>query len=469
MRQIKQDGQDLLKAGAIEACEVVLSTMGAYGHQVAIPNMRILTKDGYTVATQVGFDDETKNCGARLVEDACKRTVDEAGDATTTTCAIIHGLLTSAVGNPVDMARMLLSESPRIERLIDAYVSPATPEDILHVATTAINHDVEIGKQVADVVNEIGVFGKINVRDHASTETKVVIERGYGWDGLINQAMLSAGPSLLGVKAFENPYVLLTDEFLRSFKDIKKVVENWQIRFKEEQAPLVIIAADVTDAALQYVLAALKQGVEIYAVKAPIIEKNYNLSDLAFLTDGKVFSKGTPLMSLKPKDFGRCQRFEIELTGGVRLYQDKDVDAYCEGLNEDRVARLKAGIATIYGGGATVTERTATNFLIEDAETASMSALRHGVLPGGGSVLYQLGFGEHPMIEAGLQSPFKWIAQNAGTEAKHLEGHVLNILTGQHEPYDETVILDSAAAIKAAWRNGVSIAASILNSQYAVI
>jgi len=43
-----------------------------------------ITKDGVTVAKSIEFEDRDLNLGASLVKEVAKRTMDEAGDGTTT-------------------------------------------------------------------------------------------------------------------------------------------------------------------------------------------------------------------------------------------------------------------------------------------------------------------------------------------------------------------------------------------------
>lgn len=57
-----------------------------------------------------------------------------------------------------------------------------------------------------------------------------------------------------------------------------------------------------------------------------------------------------------------------------------------EGLRE-RLARLSGGIATIYLGALTPTEKEEKAALLEDAQNSVSIALKNGVLPGGGTAL----------------------------------------------------------------------------------
>ena len=85
--------------GIKEVVDVVRVTLGAMGKTVAIKDgLRLnfhLTKDGVTVARNVRVEDEIGGVGAMLLREAVNRTVEDAGDGTTTTCLLVDDYCTS--------------------------------------------------------------------------------------------------------------------------------------------------------------------------------------------------------------------------------------------------------------------------------------------------------------------------------------------------------------------------------------
>ena len=56
----------------------------------------VITKDGVTVADSIILLDPIENMGARLLKEAARKTVKEAGDGTTTATILAHAILDEA-------------------------------------------------------------------------------------------------------------------------------------------------------------------------------------------------------------------------------------------------------------------------------------------------------------------------------------------------------------------------------------
>ena len=73
--------------GCTLLADAVSVTLGPRGRYVIIDQtigLPKITKDGVTVAKSIEFEDWDLNLGASLVKEVAKRTMDEAGDGTTT-------------------------------------------------------------------------------------------------------------------------------------------------------------------------------------------------------------------------------------------------------------------------------------------------------------------------------------------------------------------------------------------------
>ena len=66
----------------------------------------IITKDGVTVAESIILLDPVENIGSKLLKEAARQTVREAGDGTTTATVLAHAILEEAY-------KAIKSESPR--------------------------------------------------------------------------------------------------------------------------------------------------------------------------------------------------------------------------------------------------------------------------------------------------------------------------------------------------------------------
>ena len=71
---------------------VVLRSMQRDSSGSVFPNWKY-TKDGYSVAQDVFFDDNAEDTGASMVKAVCQATVDAAGDGTTLSAILLQKLV----------------------------------------------------------------------------------------------------------------------------------------------------------------------------------------------------------------------------------------------------------------------------------------------------------------------------------------------------------------------------------------
>ena len=91
-----QDAKSKIIAGVDKLAQAVKSTLGASGKCVIYEDARgnpVITKDGVTVAESVVLYDPVENLGAKLIKEAARNTVKEAGDGTTTATVLAEALI----------------------------------------------------------------------------------------------------------------------------------------------------------------------------------------------------------------------------------------------------------------------------------------------------------------------------------------------------------------------------------------
>ena len=93
------DAKNKVFKGIEQLTKAVSSTLGASGKCVILEdgagNPQI-TKDGVTVADSILLLDPVENMGAKLLKEAARKTVREAGDGTTTATVLAHAILEEA-------------------------------------------------------------------------------------------------------------------------------------------------------------------------------------------------------------------------------------------------------------------------------------------------------------------------------------------------------------------------------------
>ena len=210
--------------------DTVSATLGSSGRPVAIRDsdgtIRI-TKDGYSVANAItSFKDPTSDMALQLGKAAAKKTVDEAGDGTTTTTLLVQSIYNEALKvvnkgtNIVEVQRGIkASVNKVIEALQEQALEITTEDQIYQVAKLSANGDEEVAKLVSIAIDKAGHDGTVSIEASKLNEDSLEEVEGMAFDrGLISKYFVtdeSKGHSLL-----LDPYILIIDEVVNSAKNI---------------------------------------------------------------------------------------------------------------------------------------------------------------------------------------------------------------------------------------------------------
>ena len=164
----------------------------------------------------------------------------------------------------------------------------ASNEDIAHIASISAN-DPEIGKIIAEVMDEVGKDGVITVEESQEFGIKKEMVEGMQFDkGYVSAYMITDADRMEAV--YGDPYILITDKKISSIKDILPLLESLA---KSGKKDLVIIAEDIDGEALATLVVNKIRGVfNTLGIKAPGFgdKRKEMLQDIAVLTGGKVIS-----------------------------------------------------------------------------------------------------------------------------------------------------------------------------------
>ena len=131
------------------------------------------------------------------------------------------------------------------------------------------------------------------------------------------------------------------------------------------------------------------------------------LEDIAILTGGIVISeeKGLKLDKADLTSLGRAKRVVVDKEnttivdgegekkdieariGQIRKQIEDTTSDYDKEKLQERLAKLKGGVAVINVGAATETEMKTKKFKVEDAMHATRAGVEEGIVPGGGTAL----------------------------------------------------------------------------------
>ena len=366
-------------------------------------------------------------------------------------------------------------------------------------------HDPEIGRVIADAMEEVGEAGVITVEDSDTIETYYEVVEGMQFDREYISPYFVTNPKKMEVE-LENPYILVTDRELKNAMEMIPLLE----KVAQTGKPLLIIAKDVTGEALStLVLNKLKGTLLSCAVKAPGFgdRRKAMLEDIAFLTGGTVVAEdaGMEIKNTTLDMLGRAERVRVDhedttIIGGkgnpeaikARIEQieeqikgtDSDYDR--EKL-EERKAKLAGGVAVIKVGAATETELEEKKHRMEDALEATKAAVDEGILPGGGVALLrtlkaleklekELEGDEKvgvQLLRRAVELPARQLAENAGFEGAVIveqlkkEKNVIgfDVETEEFRDMFEAGIIDPTKVTRTALQNAASIAGMLLTTE----
>ena len=512
------DAREKLHAGMKIAAEAVGCTLGPRGRCVLIQKgdgVPIVTKDGVTVARSIRLKDSISAMGASLIHEAASRTNEVAGDGTTTSTILTYAMVSEGLklmssGHDPILIKKGIEESTKF--VIEYLKSCASPiksyDDVKHVATISANGDVNVGDIIAQAMEKVGQDGIITVEDAKGMSTTLEVVEGMQLDrGYVSPYFVTNQDKMQTI--YHDAYILVTDKKISSLQDILPILEFIQ----RERAGLLIIAEDIEGDALQgLVLNKTKSNLNVVAIRAPGYGrlKDQLLSDISVLTSAKLVSSQTGvLLSKSDKSIlGRCKKIVVDarnttIVGNgssaeaveIRINelrtqsQDITIDAAEMAHIKTRIARLSSGVAVIKVGGSTELEMIERKYRIEDALHATRAASEEGIVPGGGTALFEASIilqqeimkksiteaAGYNVVLAGCLAPIKTITKNAGTSYevvidKLLQRRVLNDIPyagydaakGEIVDMVKTGVIDPVKVTRVALENAASVAITFL-------
>ncbi len=511
-----EDARKKLKSGVDKLANAVKVTLGPKGRNVALEKsygLPHITKDGVTIAKEIELEDKVENMGAKILIEASSKTVDVAGDGTTTAVVLAQAIIAegfknvTAGANPMEIRTGIEKGVAAVVKHLKEIAKPVkgNKEEYERVATISANGDKEIGEMLADIINKVGPQGVITVEDGQTFGLTQRFVEGMQFDkGYISPYFaINSEDQVVEIK---NPAILITDKKISSAKELFTALEKVVAGGTRD---IVIIADDVDgDALTNLILNKLKGHLNIVAVKAPAFgdRRKAMLEDIAILTGGNVITDdlGRSLENMALDDFGKADKVKVTkedtviINGGGDksaikarvLAIQKEIDAtksdYDKEKLQERLAKLSGGVAVLEVGAASEVEQKEKKDRIDDALQATRAAIEEGVVSGGGIALLnatevldsvkvetideKVGLA---ILRKALESPFRQILANAGKEAasyiRDMKGG-----KGYDARNDEIVdmikagIIDPVKVTRTALENAASVAMLLLTTEAVV-
>ncbi len=467
-----------------EIATMVGATLGPHGKTILIERQDddmapYQTKDGVTVAKSLGFRNSVKQVILEAFRDAAIKTVEFAGDGTTTATVLARAILKN-------MKAFLKSHpeySPQqaVREIVQFFEQECVPyiesqavkinkdnynELLLTVAKVSTNGDDLLSQNVLKAFNMVGSAGHITIGEENGSSgydvTKVsgyVINKGFeeSCSRFSNEFINDQANSRI---VLENPRFILIDGNVMDLGGLGKLFQLLEQEFnnnKTNSVNYVVFAHQFSISVLaQFAKAQASSTFKIIPCLTPmdaLANSRYDfLRDMAAFTGGKIFNSiNYPLNQGVPADLGSCgtlfemNRFRSVVHGNgneatiiqraQQLMVRKDspsTSRFEKSILEERIGRLTGGIAKLTIRDVSDSQIRETKDRADDAICAIRGASKHGVIPGGGRILLNLSLraskSEFPVVSKVLGTaftePLLLLLQNSGMS----EGETKDIL-----------------------------------------
>ncbi|MBT99271.1 MAG: chaperonin GroEL [Dehalococcoidia bacterium] len=509
-----EEARKALRVGIDILADSVKVTLGPKGRNVVLDKSfgpPQVCSDGVTIAKEIELPDQFENMGAQLLKEAATKTNDAAGDGTTTSVVLAQAIINEGFKN-VTAGADPMAIKRGIERAVASVVSEVqsmaqiveTRERIGQVASLSA-HEEAIGETIAEAMEKVGKDGVITVEESKGLTDDIEYVDGMQIDrGYISPYFITNPDRMESV--MEDPTVIITDKKISAVADMLPALEKLLQVGKKN---VVIIAEDVDGEALAtLVVNKLRGTLSVLAIKAPGFgdRRKAMLEDIAILTGGTVISEetGQKLDAATVEDFGSARTItatkdeativegkgdDAAIQGRITQIKAQIEDTTSEFDREklqERMAKLSGGVAVIKVGAATEIELKERKARVEDALSATRSAVEEGIVPGGGVALVRAsrgldGLKDVPadeqvgvnIIRHALDQPLKLIVENAGFEGavvlnqvkQQADDYGYDADIGEYGPMMDRGIVDPVKVTRSALQNAASVAAMVLTTE----
>jgi chaperonin GroEL len=509
-----EEARKTLRAGIDTLADAVKVTLGPKGRNVVLDKKfgpPLVCSDGVTIAKEIELPDAFENMGAQLIKEAATKTNDAAGDGTTTSIVLAQAIISdgfknvTAGSNPMAIKRGIEKAVVEVvKELHKMSQTVETRERIGQVASLSAHEDA-IGETIAEAMEKVGKDGVITVEESKGLADEIEYVEGMQVDrGYISPYFITNSDRMEAV--IEDATIIITDKKVSAVADFLPALEKL-LQIGKKNA--VIIAEDVDGEALAtLVVNKLRGTLNVLAVKAPGFgdRRKAMLEDIAILTGGTVISEetGRKLDSATIEDFGEARRVsstkddttivegkgsEAAIQARINQIKTQIEDTTSEFDREklqERMAKLSGGVAVIKVGAATEIELKERKARVEDALSATRSAVEEGIVPGGGVALVRASraldnlsglTGDEALgvaiIRRALEQPLKLIVENADAEGavvlnqvkQQADDYGYDAEVGEYGPMLERGIVDPVKVTRYALQNAASVAAMVLTTE----
>ncbi len=514
----KEDARNSIKIGLDILADAVKVTLGPKGRNVVFAHKFLppaITKDGVTVARQIDLEDPFEHVGCEMGKVVAAKTVDTAGDGTTTAVVLAQAIYNEGLkvlgsgANPILLKRGMDIAVEEVVNRLKVIAKPVSGniKAIQNVATVASNNDKAIGDLITQAIKEVGEDGVMTIEDSPTSNSYLETVEGMQLpEGLTNPYFVNQRNL---IARYKKPYILITTKTIRDPMDVVDIFEKC---IKANRA-LVIIAEEVSGTALATLIRnKIEKGYGAMVIKAPGYgdRRKLILEDIAIFTGARVVSEelGIDIKKVDLEHLGTCEMIEagretctIVKGGGQKNNVQARVEELRDEINnsdsdydkeklQERLAKLTEGVAVLKIGAPTEPEMREKKMRVEDALHATRAAIEEGIVPGGGVALYRAGLSaEVPhklsweekigfdLVLKTLSMPLRIIVENAGKEGAEVIAQIkdkpteygLDVLRDRYGDLLKKGVIDPVKVVRLALENASSQAGLSLTTEVLIV
>jgi len=480
-----------------EVADIVGKSLGPGGRNIIIesdlPGIgNKNTKDGVSIFRALGSNDPYKHLIIEQTRDVAIRTVNEAGDGTTTATIIASALIKNLFEfckvnpkySPQKVARLINKtlKDEMIPFIDNASIKINTKNKNLleKVAKVSANGDEEMAKAVMEAFDITGFSAASHVTiqelSGPSDTYDVSLVEGFPIDKGYEESIGKFHPAFINDQgnqrcSLDNPLFVLFDGKITDYAQINDVmgaIGQAYVEGNSEYKNVIVVAHAFSEQVLNILSFnfANPGTINIVPLITPMTQlvnsQLHFLMDLSAFTGAKIFDMQNPLSDFADDDFGQdvekidIYRFRTTIVGEpdpvnievradeIRGQMEQSESKIEKIILEERLGKLTSGIAQLKLYGSSNGELKEKADRAEDAVCAVRAAINHGCLPGGCRVLVNLGLKLNEsedlviqnIIVPSLFAPFYRLLENAGYNAEEIEGILSKMVKNDKHVYD---------------------------------
>lgn len=471
---IGKESVEGMMAGIKVATDAIRLSYGPHGVNAVVENefypFHQVCNDAQTIIQAIEVTHPIQKRGLAFLKELSDKANKDSGDGRKTTCILAEEILKGALASGLsgmELKRDLDALIPVIERKINEQKRTITEKEVGSVATIA-GESEEIGSIIQAIYEQIGKDGIIIPEGSGTFQTSFSVIEGvrFADTGYLSPYMVHDEQALKDgqreTKAvYENPTILVTKRKITHLNDINPLLE---VMTKQGKKDLVIFTDDMDSGVASILVKAHQDKVlNVLIIKAPVLFKNAVFEDFARITGSTIVedASGINYKNLSLNHLGTCGKIVVDkdetVVTGIKDISDHLTDLRSRDDDESklRLSWLCTKTAILKIGANNESELSYKRLKCYDAISSSGLALKDGVVAGGGLALHRIStdLWRNEIVAKALDAPYQQIIKNNGN---------------QIESIDENVIMDSAAVVKNAVRNAISLASTILTSQIVI-